>query len=475
MAGHLNLTVRFLTDRYHGSDWPPSPARLFQALVAGVKTGSYSREWGADQQSALEWLEGLGPPNIFSRPHQTGRAYTLFVPNNSLAGGVSTKTSQPVIPRVLINHSPGQADVVYRWPIGDEATARGHLAALDQLASRLRALGWGVDFAAAMAQLTEDSTSPDGLEHFVPDGRGGTRLRIPNPGLLQHLGDCHEAFKHRITKEGVNPYTRPIRFGEVRYRRATSWRSRRSIQFELQRPDGHPFAARWDQTATVAAWVRHAASEALKQEDLSQPWIDSFVLGHTAADDLGHRLSFVPLPSIGHLHSDGGIRRVLIVEPPSANGVDAEALDLLEIKLAGWALTDERGTERAILAPITDERKVFPLYKAKARIWQTVTPVILHGHNSSRGRISLAKTDRLLCQAFDSAGFPEPMIDNITIQCAPYWAGSESSISMRIPRHLSQWPRVHVRVEFKQAVQGPVLVGIGRHYGIGVFATQPEE
>src|SRR3990170_4346649 len=100
MAGHLNLTVRFLTDRYHGSDWPPSPARLFQALVAGAKTGSYSREWGADQQSALEWLEGLGPPNIFSRPYQTGRAYTLFVPNNSLAGGVSTKTSKPVIPRV---------------------------------------------------------------------------------------------------------------------------------------------------------------------------------------------------------------------------------------------------------------------------------------------------------------------------------------------------------------------------------------
>ena len=40
---HLLLTVRFLDDRYHGLldrggpvEWPPSPFRLFQALVAGV-------------------------------------------------------------------------------------------------------------------------------------------------------------------------------------------------------------------------------------------------------------------------------------------------------------------------------------------------------------------------------------------------------------------------------------------------------
>ena len=40
---HLVLTVRFLDDRYHGlldrggpPEWPPSPFRLFQALVAGV-------------------------------------------------------------------------------------------------------------------------------------------------------------------------------------------------------------------------------------------------------------------------------------------------------------------------------------------------------------------------------------------------------------------------------------------------------
>ena len=85
MALHLDLTVRFLDDRYHGSDWPPSPARLFQALVAGSKTGAPAREWNADRQGALEWLESLEPPNIFSRTKSDGQRFTIYVPNNSLA------------------------------------------------------------------------------------------------------------------------------------------------------------------------------------------------------------------------------------------------------------------------------------------------------------------------------------------------------------------------------------------------------
>jgi CRISPR-associated protein Csb2 len=163
----------------------------------------------------------------------------------------------------------------------------------------------------------------------------------------------------------------------------------------------------------------------------------------------------------------------MIVEPPEAS-VDAEALDLLRIKLPGWILTDERGTDCAVLAPLREERKVLPFYTRKAKVWQTVTPVILHGYNAARGRISLTKTDRLLCQAFDAAGFPESLIDSIKFQAAPFWAGSGAANAIRVPRHLSNWPRLHVRVEFKEALAGPVLAGLGRHCGIGVFAAAQE-
>ena len=79
MALQLQLTVRFLTDRYHGNDWPPSPARLFQALVAGTKTGAARREFGLPHKGALEWLERLDPPEILARPRHKGKEYTLFV------------------------------------------------------------------------------------------------------------------------------------------------------------------------------------------------------------------------------------------------------------------------------------------------------------------------------------------------------------------------------------------------------------
>ena len=204
----------------------------------------------------------------------------------------------------------------------------------------------------------------------------------------------------------------------------------------------------------------------------NESWVSSFVFGHTAQGDLGHRLSFVPLPSIGHQNSDGGIRRVLVVEPPGTTGKDAEALDLLRIKLSGWMLTDEDGkTPRGILFPPSDRSKVLPFFLGRAEVWQTATPIVLHGHNTSRGRISLPKTDRLLLQAFEAAGYPEPLIREIAFQRAPYWPGCEAATAIRVPRHLVPWPRIHVRVEFAEAVEGPVLAGIGRHCGIGVLAA----
>jgi len=380
MALHLDLTVRLFSDRYHGKEWPPSPSRFFQALVAGAKTGTGAREWNATHQKALEWLETLGAPEILARVKSEGRSYTIFVPNNSLARTQSSKTAKRVAPKIIGNHSLGEPDVVYRWPVAEDDQARAHLPALDEVAARLRAIGWGIDFAAALASLNTDSPAMRGLERFTPDAVGGTPMPVPAAGFLSHLDDRHKAFTNRLSSKGIDPYTRPTRFGEARYRRAGSWRPRRWIAFEMQTVDGDPFAARWEEAQTVASWVRHASGQALLQEELAESWINSFVLGHTAPDDLGNRLSFVPLPSIGHHNSDGGIRRVLVVEPSDTSSADAEALNLLRVKLSGCALIAKGEKEpRAILVPPVDGGKVLPFFLREARVWETVTPLVLHG------------------------------------------------------------------------------------------------
>src|SRR5581483_6685460 len=58
----LAIYVRLHDGRYHGrGDWPPSPARLFQALVAGAGLSGPLQE---KEREALRWLEALPAPII---------------------------------------------------------------------------------------------------------------------------------------------------------------------------------------------------------------------------------------------------------------------------------------------------------------------------------------------------------------------------------------------------------------------------
>src|SRR6266481_2330035 len=143
----LLITVRFHDGRYHGvGDWPPSPARLFQALVAGAARGGVIAE--ADR-AALEWLEALAPPVIAAPAHRTGQPFASFVPNNDLdAGGgdprrvSEIRTAKAIKPRLFDNNTP----FLYLWHF-EEAAEKAE--AICTIARRLYQLGRGVDMAFA--------------------------------------------------------------------------------------------------------------------------------------------------------------------------------------------------------------------------------------------------------------------------------------------------------------------------------------
>src|SRR4051794_33235045 len=86
---HLNLTVTFATSRYHGRsseselEFPPSPSRLFQALIAGSHCGAYDLIHRNKRDCVLQWLESLEPP-VIETPVicKTGIGITNYVPNN---------------------------------------------------------------------------------------------------------------------------------------------------------------------------------------------------------------------------------------------------------------------------------------------------------------------------------------------------------------------------------------------------------
>src|SRR5437762_4887218 len=104
---HLLLTIRWLDSRYHGllgregpPEWPPSPYRLFQALVAGVARRG---ELESTPGEALGWLQTLEPPIIVAPRTRPGQVVTRFVPNNdgdkkpNRQDRLTSKTSRPTL------------------------------------------------------------------------------------------------------------------------------------------------------------------------------------------------------------------------------------------------------------------------------------------------------------------------------------------------------------------------------------------
>jgi CRISPR-associated protein Csb2 len=478
----VNISVRLLAGRYHGAEWPPAPARLFQALICAGRTGRNRLDWTPAEEEALKWLERMAPPAIRSGHVNNTVSYTLFVPDNesdraaeaAIEGGrfdmSKFRTPKHVSPRVMAR-STSAPDVLYTWAVeGGSGEVERHIPALRRLAQKLFALGWGIDMACADASVSAGAPPDIGETFAATEDRSGTPLRVPVRGFAEDVLQSWDRFRGRITAHGVNPYTKATTYGMQHYRRETDLPQRGFASFLLQTIEGDGFSWPWADAPVVAAWLRHAAAAGLREETFSEERIAAEVLGHADSGNGGTRISYVPVPTVGHQYSDGAIRRVMLVE---SFGMDGEITELLNLKLASRALTEAgTGRVRARLVPISNSDRVLSFYVRESETWSTVTPMVLHGYNTAHGKLSQSKTERLLLQAFVNSGYPESLIREIAFRPACSWMGPGSAMSIRVPQHLAKWPRYHVWVRFGNAVRGPVLAGIGRHYGVGLFAAR---
>jgi CRISPR-associated protein Csb2 len=478
MPDWLSIAVTFSNSRYHGHEWPPSPARLFQALLAGVMTGLYRERWDA-ASPILEWLERQSAPLIMSGAAHDAKAYRLAVPNNDVDiaarewrkgrpyDAALLRTLKTVRPREM-GDGAGVPHVRYLWPVEDadeDWTAR-----VRALADCLHTLGWGIDMAYADTALLKDSQVRQlTAERWLPASGGGETWSVPIDGSLEDLRAVYERFKKRIGAGGrdLDPDTRPTVYGVQAYRREGQ-EIRPCARFALLKPDDDsPLAHDGRDAMVVAAWLRHACAGALAEEGESTDWINRYVHGHDPEGVPGQRMSFAPLLNVGYPHADGRIRRALVIEVAQSQG---RAVELLQIKLVGGAITGEGGKGGCRLATQPQDH-VLGLYLGRASLWRSVTPMVLHGHNTLRGKLSIHKTERLILEALEKSGYPARIVESVAFQPAPLWRGAPDARSVRVPQHLAGWPRYHVEVRFREAVQGPVLAGIGRHCGIGVFAA----
>lgn len=516
MPMYISVSVTFLdpVPTFHGRgdgtdpEWPPSPVRLFQALLAA----SASR-WRGEQFSdyvvpAFQWLQEQLPPLIIAPNCHTGTPVRVAVPNNDLDTVASAwaKGQQPkkqpnelkTMKTVRPTHLLGGDTVHYLWELPEPLTeeVRGFIETLSAAARSVVSLGWGVDLVAGRGRIMT-AVEVDQLtgERWRPTADSGTTgLRVPAVGTLEALQQRHLSFLGRLAGDGFTPVPPLAAFAVVSYRRATDVAHRPFAAFDVWKnladladlPPGksrfRPFdPVRW--SASVAGMVRHAIDLAARDAEWNAERINTFIHGHTSdgtnrltGETADSRFAYLPLPSLesrgGPADHVGMIRRVLVVGPPGAE----QDVGWVRRSLAGRELFEVgKAGPIALLSPLSDRDPQIRKYTGPAKVWSTVTPVIRPGHDDGNVR----KAERLLRTAFVQAGYPQELIDKIPPSDLEWRAvgfrpGADLASRYRVPEGLGRFPRYHVRVRFPVAVRGPVVVGAGRYRGLGLFAAEAE-
>jgi len=488
MTNYLCLSITFLDPLFHGkgdyeqSEWPPSPMRLFQALLAGSRTGCRERKWSEIKADAFRWLESLDPPEIIAPRGREGSAYRLFVPNNDLDKVAAYwrqhkeppenkqlaafKSSKDVRSQLLLDGDT----LHYLWSIESDDGVGGfpHADVICRQANHLLALGWGIDQVVGAGKIIgeADAVALRGQrwQPWVGHRTGMRRLRVPICGSLDDLEKVHQTFIKRLADGIYHPPIKPNKFETYDYIPKTMFPPRPYAAFEL--PEGVAF--RQVDVAKVAAMLRSLTIRCAKGDTQKFPGgSETYVAGHAGTENqTPPRFSYLPLPTIGHENADGMIRRLLVAEPIGGSGVYR---CWAENRLRNSVLRDEDGNEwGALLDPWRPASEaIIRRYVDSASTWCTVTPVVLPGFDDGK----LIKAERLFFKALRQAGIPVDAIADLTLRKAPFWPGSHTPRLYYRPKYLTDRASWHVRIRFQEPVAGPIAIGAGRHCGLGIFSA----
>jgi CRISPR-associated protein Csb2 len=468
MKEALCISITFLDNMFHGQgdyepEWPPSPFRLYQALLAGMARTR------CDEDEALQWFEQLPAPEILAPFSKKATSRTIYVPNNDSDKQLDRQqrlAPKHVRPTHILNGLP----LHYLWEISPEDKNLANRIA--EHARTISTLGWGIDLVVGNGltlSLADVSTIKKGYHgnQWRPTKGASVVLRCPKQGSLHDLSSTFKSSLDRFEGNAYTPARRAREFREVAYAR-TGIVIRPTAAFNLLKAEGD--TERWspfDQrhTAHVAAMVRGIACKLAKSSTFDFPGgSETYVAGHTGAiAKTPPRFSYLPLPTLGHPQADGVIRRLLVAEPVGGNGIYSQwALDTLHLQ----AMIDVSRNPRAILNATTPDN-VFNCYIRTGKTFHSVTPVILPGYDDKK----YSKVEKLLIKAIEQASYSIKELDDLYVQKAPFFKGAFHPSTYARPKYLKHLSAIHVKLTWKIEIPGPLTIGAGRHCGLGLFAA----
>lgn len=508
------------------AEWPPHPARLFSALVAAHhETGGAN----AEERQALLWLEAQAPPVIgdHTEPEVVGRRRVLptFVPVNdtttmSALHAATTHSEDAVASPTAKKSKPDKAAARVGRLLADQQTpdldppasaltsalnllperrprqerhfpvvfpTQDHLAfgwssepapplleALDRLCSRVTRLGHSASLVSCRAQLR--SLEPN----LVPTENGRHSLRVVTAGQLVRLErhhQVHEGVRGRqlpfVNQTYGPPAGEPILppTGQSVFS-PTDW-----ILFE-QVGQFRPLAS---QSRDITRALRASLIEVYGEETLPEA-----LSGHqgTSAPAAAPHVAFVTLPHVGSRHADGSVQGCAIILP---RNLDAAARHQLLVCVAKW---ERERSDHGVLTvgwsgrQLTLEWTDNPTrvstdpqrWSRKSRRFITATPIALDRNpgdlRSNRGGAAAKaalEAQETIAVACTRIGLPRPR--RVEISLAPLLRGSQPAshygAKRQTPGRLER-AKVHAEIEFEQEVEGPVILGAGRFFGLGL-------
>jgi len=499
----LVIYVRLHDGRYHGmGDWPPAPARLFQALIAGSGLAGPITN---TEREVLRWLERQGPPIIGApRGRRADRGVLFYMPNNNSdrIGGDplrmgKIRTATKVFHPYFFDPS---IPFLYAWSVAPADVEK--CAVVCSLAERLYQFGRGIDMAWAWGEMLDDGDLEDWLARypgqvFRPAAGGkGITLLTPAAGSLDSLERRHKAFATRfqyiLEGRSVRITFRkppPPRFQKVVYNSPPSL-----LLYELRVPTADGSFAPWplERAYVLVVRLRDGAVERLKRAMPHHSMdIERALVGRKpdGSNDCPpeNRVRIFPLPSIGHVHADRQIRRVLVEVP----AICPLRRDDIRWAFSGLNLLDqETGEILATLIPADEEAMLrhYGIGERASQVWRTVIPAALpesvrrrridpartreEAKDGTERRKELERAANAVCQALRHAGVRAKPVA-IRVQREPFEANGARVEAFASGSRFSSHRLWHVEIKFEEAVEGPLAIGDGRFCGLGLMAPVP--
>ncbi len=346
-----------------------------------------------------------------------------------------------------------------------------------------------IGHSSSLVHISVEESAPEA--NWSPDDDGETVLRVVGGGQLDALET--EWRQHRETE----PRVLPCRFQRYRLHGIPP----------ASMPESSCFSEDWivfrrvggpKLPITRCADVACAFRRALLHYAEDPP--DEVLSGHTPdgrPTDKPHA-AFVPLPFVGHPHADGRLMGIAVVLPrnlmelqkravfraiglwEAACRIDEEETPVLELQLGRAGILELERNDRQHATQVMLRAST---WCRPSRRWLSTTPVALdrnpgdlYSGDHQRSMDAYKAAADTIATACTRIGLPSPA--EVVVLPSATMPGTVKA------RHFPAFPskpgsvqraKVHALIRFTEPVSGPLLIGAGRFFGLGLFRPLAQE